>query len=539
MLVVNDQNLKNAEANIESDLKITSVVFSRLIESRTESLRDIARPITSDHAFRQAFSVGDTATTESAMRNILSRLNGFRDTSMLLMDFDGNLLASSEGLFNTGSSSPWPWLLEQAEQDQRLESSGIVVFQDRLYQLIVAPLLIPDPEAWVVLGFPIDDGFANQISSIALTDLSVHSKNQNGDVQIHASSLSGDLKDDILTDEEHLLDLPGKMHRHYASQERYLSLNIELEKNPKHTIKLAIHGSFDKELAPYKRLNVVLLAILAIGLAFASLGTILLSRSITEPIKSLSKSVAEIGDGNFAARAKADREDEVGMLARAVNGMASGLQEKERVRNLLGRLVSNDVAEKLLKNDIELGGEEKNVSVLFSDIRDFTSLSETMPPSQLLILLNRYFTKITAIIESHNGVVDKYIGDEVMAIFGAPIESEDHAKQAATAAFEMLDALEEFNQEIREELGIELDIGIGINTGIAVAGNIGSQSRMNYTVVGDTVNTASRLEGLTKKFDVPIVVSEQTAAATPTIDWQDLGTANVKGKAKGIKVFTA
>jgi adenylate cyclase len=161
-----------------------------------------------------------------------------------------------------------------------------------------------------------------------------------------------------------------------------------------------------------------------------------------------------------------------------------------------------------------------------------------MRPCELLVLLNRYFTKVTTIIEAHNGVVDKYIGDEIMAVFGAPIESQDHAQQATTAAIEILEALKAFNQEIIDELGFELRIGIGINTGIAVAGNIGSQSRMNYTVIGDSVNTASRLEGLTKEFGVPLIVSASTAKATPLIPWRDLGTVGVKGKAEKLQVFT-
>ncbi len=538
LFVVNTQNIRNAEANIESDLRVTVEVFSRLIDSRTKSLRDIAKPVTSDHAFRQVFSNGHTETIVSAMDNIVSRLNGFSSANMLLIDFDGTIIASSQTQFSAGSVNPWPWLVARAEKDQNLESSGIVMIDNRLYQMIIAPLLIPDPEAWVVLGFPIDDQFADEISKIALTDLSVHSKSSRGKYQLHASSLKPDIKADIAAERDSLFATPGKLHRHKAADENYLSLNTELEKTPNDSVKLAIHGSFDRELEPYKRLNVALIGIFGVGLVFSALGTVAISRSITEPIRDLNASVAAIGEGDYSTRAKTDRQDEVGMLADAVNGMAAGLEEKERVRNLLGRLVSNDVAEELLKNDIELGGEEKNVTVLFCDIRDFTSLSESMPPSELLNLLNRYFTRLTAIIESHHGVVDKYIGDEVMAVFGAPVENPNHASQAVAAAREILEALSIFNREIEHELGKTLRIGIGINTGTAVAGNIGSQSRMNYTVIGDVVNTASRLEGLTKEFNIPLVVSSATALATSDVKWRDLGEVTVKGKSEKLRIYT-
>jgi len=538
LFVVNTQNISNAEANIESDLRVTIGVFSRLIDSRTKSLRDIAKPATSDHAFRQVFSDGHTSTIVSAMNNIVSRLNGFSSANMLLVDYDGNVIASSQARYHAGSPNPWPWLIDRAEQNPRLESSGIVMINRRLYQMIVAPLLIPDPEAWVVFGFPIDDEFADEISKIALTDLSVHSKSSSGKYQLHASSLEPNIKADISAERDSLFATTGKLHRHKADGENYLSLNTELEKTPNDIVKLAIHGSFDKELEPYKRLNVALISIFGVGLAFSALGTVVISRSITGPISDLNASVAAIGEGDYSTRAKTDRHDEVGMLAYAVNGMAEGLEEKERVRNLLGRLVSNDVAEELLKNDIELGGEEKEVTVLFCDIRDFTSLSESMPPSELLNLLNRYFTRLTAIIESHHGVVDKYIGDEVMAVFGAPVENRNHAGQAVAAAREILQALSIFNREIEHELSTTLNIGIGINTGTAVAGNIGSQSRMNYTVIGDVVNTASRLEGLTKEFNTPLVVSSETALATPEVKWRDLGKAMVKGKSEKLRIYT-
>lgn len=542
LLVVNQENIRNAEANIESDLLVTKEVFRRLIESRTQSLQDIARPATSDHAFRQVFGEGHAPTIISAMKNLVSRITNIPTDTMLLVDFEGNIIASTIEALPVGSPNPWPWLVERAENDDRLEASGSILIDGHPHQMIISPLLIPDPEAWVILGFAIDDEFAQEIARIALTHISVFSQTDDEDHRLHASSLHDTVKhvlfEDLARDLVTLGGLnTGQLQKHESQQENYLSLNIELDQTPNSKIGVAIHGSLDQELEPYEQLNIALITIFTFGLLFSAVGTFAISRSITEPIKNLSTSVESIGKGNYAARVKDHRQDEIGSLAKAVNIMAEGLEEKEKVRNLLGKVVSNAVAEELLGKDIELGGEEKEVSILFSDIRNFTSLSETISPSDLLKLLNRYFDRITSVIDSHHGVVDKYIGDAVMAIYGAPISRSDHAELAVKTALDMIEAINDFNSEIKQELGIELSFGIGINTGRAVAGNMGSESRMNYTLIGDTVNLASRLEGLTKNYETPIIVSAATAHAVKTVEWVDLGATNVKGKSGQIHIF--
>lgn len=538
LLVVNQENIRNAEANIESDLRVTAEVFRRLIDSRIQSLKDIARPATSDHAFRQVYSEGHVPTIISAMNNLVSRITNISTDTMLLVDFDGKIIASTVDSLNPGANNPWPWLIERAEADDRLEASGSVLIDGFPHQIIVVPLLIPDPEAWVVIGFAIDDDFAKEIARIALTHISVYSQSEQDSVyKLHSSSLQQTIRDALFEDmAENMLGL-GQLQKHQFNKENYLSLNIELDQTPDSTISVAIHGSLDQELKPYEQLNIALLTIFAFGLLFSAAGTFAISRSITDPIANLNRSVAAIGRGDYAVRAKDSREDEIGDLAKAVNIMAAGLEEKEKVRNLLGKVVSNEIAEELLNNEIELGGEEREVSILFCDIRGFTSLSETMAPAELLNLLNRYFNRITGVIEANQGVVDKYIGDAVMALFGAPIARPNHAELAVNAAIGMVRALEDFNREIQAELGIQLNMGIGINTGKAVAGNMGSESRMNYTLIGDAVNIASRLEGLTKTYQTAIIVSGSTAEAVKTIQWQDLGQAEVKGKSLQIQLF--
>eukprot|EP01035_Chromulina_nebulosa_P037215 gene37215-50214_t len=189
-----------------------------------------------------------------------------------------------------------------------------------------------------------------------------------------------------------------------------------------------------------------------------------------------------------------------------------------------------------------LGGEERQVTVLFADLRGFTTLSEHLPAPELLALLNRYLDRMSAAIEAHGGVIDKFIGDAIMALFGAPVAQADAADRALAAAVAMEKALAELNRELAAEGIAPLAIGVGINTARVVAGNIGSHRRLNYSVIGDGVNVASRLQSLTRtaEYRTNLITSAATLAAlrepskfTP----RPLGTVPVKGRAEPVEIF--
>jgi adenylate cyclase len=182
------------------------------------------------------------------------------------------------------------------------------------------------------------------------------------------------------------------------------------------------------------------------------------------------------------------------------------------MRDLFGRYVSKEVAEQVLKDGADLGGENVPATVLFADIRDFTALTESLPPQQVVDLLNRYYTRMVDAIIEHGGWVNKFGGDSLLAVFGAPIRQPDHALRAVNAAWSMKCALAEFNTE-QEAMGLQpITIGIGISSGEMVAGNVGGKKRLEYTVIGDPVNLASRLESLTKEWKTPVLLSEHTEA---------------------------
>jgi len=213
--------------------------------------------------------------------------------------------------------------------------------------------------------------------------------------------------------------------------------------------------------------------------------------------------------------------------------------DKKRIRGLFGRYVEPKVVNKILdggKDSVKLGGERRNISVLFVDIRGFTPLSEKCEPEEIVEILNRYLDLTSKSIFNNLGTLDKFIGDATMAIFNAPLDLEDHAFMAVQAAWEMKQGADELQKELLEKYGRSVQFGIGINTGYAVVGNIGSKMRMDYTAIGDTVNTSARLESNAKAGQ--ILMSKATyELVKDRVIVNDLGEIKVKGKEQGISIF--
>ena len=215
-------------------------------------------------------------------------------------------------------------------------------------------------------------------------------------------------------------------------------------------------------------------------------------------------------------------------------------REKRKVKRLFGRYVSKDVYEQLLQDPAraELGGARREMSVLFSDIRGFTSVTEKGDPEALVAQLNEYFSTMVEVVFRHRGTVDKFVGDMVMALFGAPLDNEDHAEHAVRAAVDMVTELGELNRRWAAEGRPPLDIGIGVNSGEMIAGNIGSSSIMSYTVIGDNVNLGSRLESLNKNYNTRIIISDATRTRLKgAYELEPLGEVVVKGKTRPVVIF--
>jgi adenylate cyclase len=215
-------------------------------------------------------------------------------------------------------------------------------------------------------------------------------------------------------------------------------------------------------------------------------------------------------------------------------------REKRQVKKLFSRFVAKDVYDQLMADPSRaaLGGARRTMTVLFSDVRGFTSLSEKGEPEDVVRQLNEYFSRMVQVLFEHRGTLDKFVGDMVMALFGAPLDDPDHAEHAVQTALAMSSALDDLNRQWASEGRAQLDIGIGINTGEMVAGNIGSEAIMSYTVIGDAVNLGARLESLNKDYSSRVIISEATRAVLKgRYDIRPLGEVTVKGKSRPVAIF--
>jgi adenylate cyclase len=224
-------------------------------------------------------------------------------------------------------------------------------------------------------------------------------------------------------------------------------------------------------------------------------------------------------------------------FACALYGYLHERRERLKAVDFFSRFVNPHVVRDLLaRGGFPKAGQSRDITILFSDIRGFTTLSERLPPERVVALLNRYFSRQVEVILRHGGCLDKFIGDAIMAFWGAPLDDPDHARHAVMAALEMSEQLEEFKREVGPE-GTVFDVGIGLNSGPAVVGLMGSDNKREYTAIGDTVNLGSRIEGLTKGV-ARILVSEDTMRKCGgAFDFVDRGLYKVKGREKDVRLF--
>ncbi|MCC6277935.1 MAG: HAMP domain-containing protein [Oligoflexia bacterium] len=265
---------------------------------------------------------------------------------------------------------------------------------------------------------------------------------------------------------------------------------------------------------------------------------ILFSATLTRPLEVLVSTTKEVAQGNLEARTHLRTSDEVGELAEAFDQMVDGLRERDKVKTLFNKFHGTGVASQLISGEIKLGGEQREATVFFSDIRGFTSFSEKISPQQVVDMLNEYFKIMVGIINTNHGVVDKFIGDAIMAVWGAPESHGNDAVNAIKACIEMRVALEKLNDERMARGESEVKIGMGLHSGPLIAGTIGSDDRMEYTVIGDTVNMASRIEAATKAYGTDLLISEVTYELVKEyFTVEQAGSAVVKGKSEPLKLF--
>jgi adenylate cyclase len=279
------------------------------------------------------------------------------------------------------------------------------------------------------------------------------------------------------------------------------------------------------------------LAILGGALLLALALAMVIAGGMLDTVARIARAATSLKMGKYSSVEGVRSRDELGDLSNTFNQMVEGLRERDRIKETFGKYVSRQVAEHVLQSK-GLGGESVRVTVLFSDIRGFTTISEKMEPKAVLDFLNVYFTGMVEAVMHHQGVVDKFIGDAIMAVYGAPEPHPDDAFRAVSSALSMRTRLKDLNDTFRAQGLPEIRAGIGLHTGTVVAGNMGHTERREYTVIGDSVNLASRLESMTKEFHVDILLSEDTyEQVKDRIDAEPLKRITVKGRQQDVMVY--
>jgi len=284
--------------------------------------------------------------------------------------------------------------------------------------------------------------------------------------------------------------------------------------------------------------RLLLAALLALAAALA--GAWLGAGVVAKPLTALAAAARRVGRGDLDARVKAEGRDEIAEVSRAFNEMTSGLKQGLFVKNAFKRYLSSTVVEQIIKDPsaLSVGGEERELTVFFSDMSGFTSISENMPPRKLVGFINEYLGAMTDSIFLQDGTLDKYVGDAVMAFWGAPVAQEDHARRACWAALDNRSRLKEMCKGWAERGLPQFDIRIGVNTGRMIVGNMGSAEHMGYTVIGDAVNTGARLEAANKLYGTHILINETTREqAGGAVETREIDLLELRGKKNAIRIF--
>jgi class 3 adenylate cyclase len=260
--------------------------------------------------------------------------------------------------------------------------------------------------------------------------------------------------------------------------------------------------------------------------------TLLVTRSVVAPVRELVAATERVMEGDLSTRVPVSSGDEMGELASGFNKMLTGLEERERLRNAFGSYVDPDVAERVLAEGAALEGEGVEVTVFFVDICDFTSRAERSTPRETVAFLNEYFGLIVPILRGHGGFVNKFMGDGLLGVFGAPARLEDHATRAVRAACAIAEAVD-------ERYGDDISIGIGIDTGDVSAGSVGGGGRLEFTVIGDAVNVAARVERATRELGDRILATDSTCALVDesAVSLEPRGHVRLRGVSEPVRVY--
>ena len=529
---------REAKQTLNRELLTTGQVFADLMRERAARLQSNSVLLASDFALKRVMATHfdratyDADTLASAALSYQQRIGV---ELLWITDESGVLLTVSPGTLGAERSIATFPPIEAALRTEEA-ASAIAEVNGSLFQVVAVPVFGPDVIGFLVLGHIIDDALATRLKEETGSDISFVTN-----TRVFASSLPGRERARAVSSGERRARLLRESTKHSSlldvGNERFLSLAVPIEAHVSQPLYALVQGSYDKALAPLYALQLRIAAIGAAALAIALLVGMGLAGGIIRPLRTLVAGMHEVLKGNLRYRSKIERQDEIGFLARSFNEMVGGLEEREHIKDTFGRFVSRDVAAAVLDGRVPLEGERREVSILFQDIRGFTALSERLDPATLLRVLNQFFTEVVAAVEAEGGVVKQFTGDGVMALFGAPQSRADHSERAVRAALSIVERLARLNVVLGHQGVPPLAIGIGIHVGEVVAGLIGPDERVEYGVVGEPVNLASRIESLTKEARAIILVSKDIATRLgPAFVLGRTSELPVKGRSQPVEV---
>jgi class 3 adenylate cyclase len=493
LLAVRNETNQQVNQFVDDALQRSHRAFQQLEQQRQTELVQIGLRLNDSNriagALQSAVEEGDTAFLASAAAYDLSLrgvtgIVGFTDMQghPVLSLLNGRRAAAVdiavpraliEAMLARGDTSTFGY---------QLVGSTIYAVQSVLLRLVDRPM------GTITIGSPINDEVARRLGA-AMVDAQVCFV-ANGRCVASSSGNSGSGLSRRMT----AFAASGRnTDRVGVAGHKWAFVGDKLSTDPGTRARWVVAAPIDNVLQPFTNIERALRVTGIAALALAVLFSLLLSRGLAGPVRRLVSATQRVARGDYDVHVDDSGKDELGHLARAFNEMTHGLLLKERYRGLLDKVISRDIADEMLKGEISLGGETREVTTFFADIRGFTPMTEGMEPQKVIKLLNEVMEHGGAAVEAAGGVVDKYVGDEIMALFGAPVAHDDDALRAVRAALRFRADIDSINIARRDAGEPPVQIGIGINTGPAVAGNMGSAQRMNYTVLGESVNLAARL----------------------------------------------
>jgi len=557
------------QENIREKFQGSRAAFRHLQNLRRQFAVDAIHNLTSSNAqFRSILSTASLGVDELGLEKSESasalykdanlRLNSLLPFLSMYHEFDIFILTTADGtlLFSKASSrrfgddiSDLP-LFEQFDEKQKAEAiwssnasdaNGILIpaqTANAAYYVIAKPVEFRDEfHGMVICGKRLDRDTLSIIKGITGTELALY-------------SIKGVLATTLMSPKAQTLNayLKTAAFRQTAAinevdldNELFLAMRFPILPGIREEAGgFIILKSYSREIQFLSRLRITFLIVGGIIL-FVALGiSFLLAKSITRPVKQLARAAKIIGTGDLDTKVHIQTGDEMENLGQAFNDMVKGLREREFIKRTFERYVSPTVAAEIIRNPemLRLGGHKKKVTIFFTDIGDFSTMSEKFSPEEVVTHLNEYFQGMSNAILDFDGTINQFLGDAIFAYWGAPIDQDDHALRACRAALRCLEFLRKLEAKWVAEGQPARTYRFGINTGEVVVGNVGSSSRLKYTLIGDDVNLASRLEEANKYYGTQIFISEETYLLTrDQLVAREIDIIRVVGRSKPVKVY--